>query len=424
VIKHSTAFVLAGLLTATLSAQAVEQQAAIVDKAEEATPAWVLGVTQDFLHSSNVAKTPDGTEVADWISTTGLEGRLTLPFGLQTLHGLARVSALRHRERDSLDANPYRLAATLDWSAGRDSGLRGNLGAEVERKLYIYDQTGALAAMERNSQVFARAQYGLTPDWALIGGLNLQRRDLSLDELVALDQRQSAVEAGVRNQPSPDLDWRLNLRYTDGRYPERLLGQADDYRRSDLEGGVNWSWTSTLNLNAVLGWGRERHSLQGVDDISLWYGSATLNWQPTAKLKWQVKLERNSDTGMRTSAGLGGGDPSLPVPTPDALSNASVATGLAVGASWAATAKVSLDGRVSTVRRNLSATLNGTPTDGSDRVNSMALGVRYTPQPSLELGCRVLRERRRIGGADSANLTFPYEDTSWGCWGKFWFGTV
>lgn len=422
-MNHSTALVLAGLLAATLNAQAAEPLA-VVDKVEEATPAWVLGVTQDFLHSSNVAKTPNGTEVADWVSTTGLEGRLTLPFGLQTLHGLAKVSALRHRERDSLDANPYRLAATLDWSAGRDSGLRGNVGAELERKLYIYDETGARAAMERDSHAFARAQYGLTSEWALIGGLDLQRRDLSLAELVALDQRQWAVETGVRHQPSPDLDWRFNLRYTDGRYPERLPGQSDDYRRGDVEGGVNWGWTSTLNLNAVLGWGRERHSLQGVDDIDLWYGSATLNWQPTTKLKWQVKLERNSDTGIRTSAALGGSGPSLPVPTPDALSNASVATGLAMGGTWMVTPKISVDGSVATVRRTLNATLNGTPADGRDRVNSAALGVRYTPQPSLELGCRVLREQRRIGDADSASLSFPYEDTSWGCWGKFWFGTV
>lgn len=422
-MNPSTAFALAtGLLAAALNAHAVEQIEG-TEKVEETQPAWVLGVTQDFLHSDNVARTPDALAVSDWISTTGLEGRLTLPFGLQTLNALAQVSALRHRERDSLDANPYRLAATLDWSAGRDSGLRGNAGAELQRKLYIYDETGALASMERDSRAFAQAQYGLTSDWALTGGLDAQRRDMSLTQLNALDQRQWAVETGVRHQPSLDLDLRFNLRYTDGRYPERLPGQSDDYRRGDVEGGVKWAAAATLNLDAVLGWGRERHSLDGVDDIDLWYGSASLSWQPTAKLKWQLKLERNSDTGIRTSAPLGGG-PDLPVPTPDSLSNASVATGLALGATWEVTPKISLDGSIGAVRRSLNATLAGVPADGRDTVNSAALGVRYTPQPSLELGCRVVREKRRIGGADSAVLTFPYEANNWGCWGKFWFGTV
>lgn len=387
--------------------------------AAPAAEVWTLGITQEMQHSNNVALTPPGTEVADWVSTTGLDGRLNLPFGLQTLRGVAQVSAIRHRQQDTLNANPYRLGATLDWSAGSDSGLRGDVGAELARRTYIYDPTGARAAQERASQMSANVSLGLTPQWGLTAGLIGSRREFSETELSALDQRQWALEAGTRYQSSPDLSWRLLLRQTRGSYPDRLPGMADDYRRGDIEAGVQRAWAEGLSSEVVLGWGHEAHSLDGVADTRLVYGSADVVWRPTAKLRWQLRLDRNSDTGTRAAAPYS--DPGLPSPTPAALSNAAVSTGLALGATWEVAAKVSLDGRLATVRRNLSATLAGVAASGSDVSQTLSLGVRYSPLPALDLSCRVQRERRTtdVGGT---GLSYPYTVNTWGCGGQLWFG--
>lgn len=393
--------------------------AALLASAAHAESPFQIGFGQTLDHDSNVTQAAPGAEVSDWRATTSLEGRLALPVGVQMLRAEAQVGATRYRDQSQLNHNPYRVAATLEWSGGQDSGLTGDVGVDASSRLYLQGvvPAGMVYGNERALQLFAHMRRGLTAEWALAGGVTAQRRDSSTAQLAALEQRQWAADVGTRYQPSTDLGLRGTLRHTQGSYPQRLPGVADDYTRNDIEAGLTWAWTADISLDAALGYGREAHDLTSESDLSLWFGSADLTWRATPKLRWQLRLDRNSDTGIRAAAQPG--DPGLPPPTGQALANTSISTGLALGANWEMAAKVNLEGRLVRVRRSVTATAAGVPASGSDTTDGISLGLRYSPMPALDLGCRVGRERRSV---DGSGISLPFTSSTYGCWGQFWFG--
>jgi hypothetical protein len=107
----------------------------------------------------------------------------------------------------------------------------------------------------------------------------------------------NALNLGMRYQPQPDLNARLNLRRSTGQYPDysATLG-ADDFTRWDVETMLSVRMSAASLVDVRLAHTNEIHSQPTAADGPKWTGSLGWQWQPTGKLSFTTRWVRDSDT--------------------------------------------------------------------------------------------------------------------------------
>lgn len=406
---------LAGLLLAAPAAHA-------------ATP-WGLSVSEELTHDSNVFRSSNANAAADTLSNTGLRLTLDQPLGRQLWNSYAAVNLERYLDHSAWNHLAYDVGSELDWSA--PDLWQGELGASASQQLYRADQDVAEPQrnLDRARRAWLRARKGVVTDWTFELAVNGFQRDLSLASSDSLDQRQGALEAGVGFQPNPDLRTRLLARRTVGEYPHLSSGDRDHYTRNDLELGMDWQPSGASTLAGRVAWGREDHSVSSQRSANVWAGSLAWRWQPTGKLNFETRLQRDNDTGssrfqQASSGGTSGGGSGGGSGNNDTAQNtdAKLSTSGGLTAQWALSALWRLSAAASLTHRSLdSAASSVTGAQGTDNTRRLSLGFTYSPTRRIDLGCTVSRERRTVS-ADVGGLSFPYDANSAGCNARWWLG--
>lgn len=393
--------------------------------ATAATP-WGLAVSEEVTHDSNVFRSTNANATADTLSSTGLRLTLAQPLGRQQWNTRLEGSLERYVDHDEWNHVAYDLGSELAWSA--PDLWQGELGASANQQLYRWDQNVATPQrnLERSRRAWLRVRKGVVTDWTFVLALNGYDRDLSLASFDDWDQRQAALDVGLRFAPSPDLNTRLLVRRTVGEYPHLGTDLRDHYTRNDLELGLNWQPSGASTLEGRVAWGREDHSVSSQRAANVWGGSLTWRWRPTGKLNFETRLQRDNDTGsshFQSSSGTdtdtGGGTGTA---STQQSNDAKLTTSASVGAQWAASALWRLDARASLTHRQLDSRSTGADgTQGTDDVRALSLGFTYSPTRRIDLGCAVMREHRSVSST-VGGLSFPYDAKSASCNVRWWLG--
>lgn len=365
-----------------------------------------LGVTSD----SNVRRARDGQEERDTITTAGLRAGIDQPLGRSRLLVDLSADHRRYSRVRAYDHTDYSLLGRLDWATVER--LSGNLVASANQSLYRdTSRVDAQRTLLRNEGLSAQARLGVVTRLTFEAGAAANRSRYSSGTYRSSNLDQASYNAGLVWAPSPDLSTRVGLRHTDARYPEYSAAGANDVDRDDVNLGLVWRPSGASTLDATLARTRESHSRARQRDASSWTGALGWTWQASGKSSIGLRISRDSTVGSYGEEGLAFSD----------ASDARMRDSLTLSSRWQATSKIRLDARVGYARRTLDSALK-VPGDTlsqttRDRTTTASLGVGYELLRNFELGCNLNWENRGVSN-ELSTLTYPYSDSSVGCYAQ------
>lgn len=375
---------------------------------------YYIGVAQTLAHNSNLIAlrdnqpVPAGLSKSDTVSSTALVAGIDQPFGRQRLTGTANLSSNRYSRNSEFNSSGYALRLGLDWQT--IERLLGRVSASSDRTVRAdardaNDQFILRSNAETANQLDASVSVGLVT--RLSAEASLLRRDVRYSAVQAAfrEYQQSGASLGVRFRPGSAVTWGLGLRQTRWDYPNLLAGTAnpDDRRtRDDIDASVVYKPTGASNFDLRLSSGKTEHDQFNERDFSGLTGALGWEWQPSAKLRFTTRLARDSgqDADRVTTAYTR---------TTDTLR---------VGADYALSAKIAINGAVSAYDRSLAG--RGVVVDGltgREKGNSLALGARWAPLRSTVVGCNVSSDR--LGSNSNRVLNDSYSSSTTSCYGQF-----
>lgn len=398
--------------------------------ARAALEPFSFGASETVQHQSNFLHADDANRASNWLSTTEFSAALNEEVGRDKLVASAAVDFNRYRYDHSLNSTGYRGAAEFDWNTVGD--LSGALGADANRRQYIYGQTGDvgptnLRNLQTDTHAFARVALGGQARWTIYGGADANQRKFSSETFVADEERQWSTYVGTNYSTSPDLVFGLNGTYVSGEYPH---GQSVTSTTTPPTTTLVASRFSTRSVNATTKWQASGNSAL---DASIGYttedsdalsssrhfanGSLNWTWKPPSHFTVVVGLKRSSDVDTSsTGANVG-------VVNANNLNGTSVNNVALLEVTYALTAKISLDASANYTQRRYSDVRLGTAdVNGSTRTSNFYLSAHYRPTRTIDLNCGGGRENRRtdasltqkVNGVD-VSLTPAYTDNTVQC---------
>jgi hypothetical protein len=376
-------------------------------QAVSSTPV-AFGVSETVTHDSNLFRAVDGAEQADWLSLTALNLALDQPLGRQRLRGNASLNLSRYRGNAQLNNAGHDLQLQLEWETA--GNLSGGLGVQSTRQQYRYGFDSAQPFdglnAESTQSAFARARWGGLGEWGLMGGMNTLRRGYSAAGFAANELSQWSAEVGASYRPGPDLGFSLVARHAAIERPDVGAVIGDDLGRDDLELGAHWQASGASRFELSVARSSERHDRSA--DRRFWTGSLGWSWAPSAKLKFNTRV-------LRDTAGSGG----LSTEPAAVTAGSQLRDAALWSVVWELSSKINVDAGVQWSKRRLSGVVGGNALTAEDRTLGLNLGARYSPTRSLDLSCGVLSEQR-LADASSQLLTRPYDDLAVRCALQFW----
>jgi len=341
----------------------------------------------------------------DTVTSAGLLAGVDQRLGRQhvTLDGSLQQN--RYSANRELNNRSHSLRAALNWETlGRLSGV---LSAKSTRSLADFNIGDGVDPIfkkniERNNDVQALARLGgLGTRYTLEAGWLHRRRDFSAEEYTRFVYRQNTGSLGLYATPGGNLRLGLVARHTKGenpRYPQPGRPDAsNDYSRDDIDFTTRWSTGGSSTLNTRLSRSRTDNSLDGLRDFSGTTGSVNWAWLPTAKLRLDLQLSR--DTGQESVI--------------SAADLNRVYTSWQLGSSYALTSKFSVNAKASSSRGRRASDSGGFIADSRDDRKLYNLGLRWNIWRGFSLGCQYDRVSR-----DSSVLAYNYSASSYGCTGQ------
>jgi hypothetical protein len=385
---------------------------------------FYVGAAQDFTRESNIFRAPDGDprKQSDTISTTSLLAGIDQPFGRQRFTADTQVNHSRYSDNDQLNNTGYGLKAALDWSTiGRLSGV---LSAQADRRLASFNPGDAPLTTEKNiedQKAFnALFRVGLVTRLSAEASIGVRERDYSSELFDYLEFDQDVATVGVRYAFSGLLTTGVGLRRTVTKYPRFRIDPGsglfleDRVKRNDIDLTATWVPTGASTINARISFGKAEHSQADQKDFSGVTGALDWAWRPTGKMRVNTILSRDAGDEqafyvLDSEAG----------PTDSEIDTSRTSTSLRTRVNYAATAKIGLNADLRYVRRKLVDTIavvGGAPSTvtGSDSFTGIGVGATYVPTRTVQLSCRVGRERRT-----GSPLSLPYNSNSFGCAAQF-----
>ncbi len=378
-----------------------------------------FGASESVQHQSNLNHSDDSTRVADWISTTELSAAIDQALGRDKLVASAAVNFNRYKREHTLNSTGYRAAAEFDWNTIGD--LSGALGADANRRQYVYGQTADITPgttpavtsvrnLQTDSHAFARVALGGESRWTIFGGVDANQRNFSADTFKADEEQQWSTNAGTRYSTSPDLSFGLTGNYTHGEYPHgSLTGDSSKFSTRSIDATTNWKASGNSRLDASLG-----YTTESSDSLSsnrnFVNGSLNWYWTPPSHFTVTLGLKRSSDVDSSTTGANTG------VINVNNLNGTSVNNVAHLEVTYALTAKVSLDASADYTQRKYSDVKQpvGADVNGSSRTSRFYLTAHYQPTRTTDLSCGGGRESRRID-ATLVLVTPAYTDNYLQC---------
>jgi hypothetical protein len=163
---------------------------------------------------------------------------------------------------------------------------------------------------------------------------------------------------------------------------------ADSSRGSNLDLLADWRYSAQTNVSARLSYTRQTYAVSPRDFSGL-TGAVSANYAPTAKLSFSGAISREAGTNgsFFNVVNASTGDQSTFV-----TQNSTTTDSLTFGATYAATAKISVNAGLAYRR----ATYDTGSTNFSDNFRRATLGVDYAVTRSALLACKASRESRSL----------------------------
>ena len=386
------------------------------------SPGWGWSVSQQFSHDSNLFRLPNGTfpglnsSRSDTASTTSLDLTLDQPFGRQRLLGRAGVEALRYRHHDELNHDAHHGDLRLDWETAER--LSGQLRAASARSLRPLDPRAAAGVQARNLETTDEAAAvvrlggaGRLAIEGLLGGRGVHYSDPAFD---GSELRTNSAGLGLRWRPGGATTFGTAWRETRGRY----VNNSDDrYRSQALDLWMIWSAAPMQRLYLRASPLRARYDLRSERDFSGLTGALAWQWQPRGP--WRVTARAVRDLGQDAYLERYGLDDATAQALPGGhVDDGVVLNRLTLVAERAVTAKVQAAVSLGWTHRRLTTALPAatpaTATTARDNTSQLALGLRWAPRRSTQLGCDASTERRHADGL----LSTPYSARAFSCFGR------
>jgi hypothetical protein len=296
-------FVLCALASAALSLGAGTVQA----QAPSADTPWHVVVSQSFTQDSNFLRLAEGDAAPvassrdERIAVSGLRAGLDLRPGRQRFVGGLELRDHRHARNERFDHLAHEARLAWQWqTAGRWSGSVEGLTRQTLSPINE-SGVGLLASknLRRRDALAASVQLGGESVLALNARLGHRRLDNSLDlpALRSRDLRADEASVGARWQPGAALRVDAALRLEDGTYPRAatlagggFVAERYSARHVDLAARYEPSGQSVFDLR--LAHGRSRHRLEPVRDFSGPSGSVAWDWWPSGLVRSRLRLAR------------------------------------------------------------------------------------------------------------------------------------
>lgn len=390
--------------------------------ADEPIP-YRLGASESITHDSNVYRTPDGP--SGTYSSTNVFGGFDQMLSRQRVYGNARVSYNRYLQQSTLDNTSYGAGLGLDWATLYR--LSGSINLEANQSLANLNGNATQPVRSRNvlktDQISTRAAWGGSSLLSVQGSYAHSRVRYSAQESLSSQSSADAVSLGLYHGLTNDIQTGLALRYTrtDSPYAIAVVPNPtgpNDYRSNvgtgrNLDLTFNWNTTTRTSVNARVSFTRQSNSSYSGLDFSGLTGSLTATYMPTARLGFNLTVNRDAGTNasffnVPTTTLTPG------TPVSGLAQNSQTTTSYSLGATYSVTAKISANAGVQYYHGKLVnsfAGSNGMAGNSSDNTTIATLGANYAVARNWQLGCNVAYTSRSLSGQGS----YSYNANSVGC---------
>lgn len=402
--RHCRWAALAPLAAALLSAQPARAQT------DDTTP-FYIGGSLGAARVSNVYRQAGATN-DDTVTSVGLLGGVDQKLGRQHLTLDGSLQNNRYSTNSDLNNRSYSLRSALNWETV--GNLSGVLSGKSDRSLADFNIGSGVDPIikkniEREDEYQALVRLGVATRYSLEAGWSHRRREFSASEYDRFNFRQNTGSLGLYATPAGNVRLGLVARRTKGQNPRFPVGLAfdpstsqfvvlsapNDYTRDDIDFTTRWSTGGHSTLNTRISRSKTSNSLNDrLRDFSGTTGAIAWNWQPTAKLQFNLQYAR--DTGQESV-----------ISTAD-LNR--VYTSWQLGGSYALTGKINLSAKASRNRATRASTAGATVVDALDDFKTYNLGLRWAFTRGISLGCQYDHASR-----NSSVAQYVYSASSYGC---------
>lgn len=309
------------------------------------------------------------------------------PIGRQQVSAQVTLSRVTFDRFDQLDYNGKDLQANWKWVLGNH--LSGDIGGNYEQTIAPFtDFHSDQRNLRTHKREYANGAWLFHPRWQVRAGFTRNDYDYELDAQRYSNRTEDMSEAGVDYLAPSGSKVGVQLRHLKGSYPDGFYNSVlvnDGYTQDEVKANILWLYSGTTQLQFLGGWARREHSVFTSRDDSGTNGRLVLYWSPLGKVKLTGSVWREFAAVEST------------------VVNSSLNNGVSLGAAWAATGKITVNGQVKRETRDFSAqTEGGASLD--DEARNTSLGVTYLPRDAIELnltGFKDDRDGSRAAGTSS-----------------------
>lgn len=348
-----------------------------------------------FRLPSDASPTTTGSSSrGDVIGILSLGANVDWNLGRQRVLVDASVAENRYSRFKFLDNRSSEVRSSFFWQIGND--LSGELGYSRAESLTTFDN---IRQPIKNVQTVQRtsgsALYRLYPRMGVRGGLSRSTLSNATPQRRPNDREDDSYEAGVQYLSSAGSVIGVQARRTEGgpANSQPVVGApvSVKFTQTDVETTVDWQVTGVSKLVGSVGYTTRKNEGAGVRDFS----------GPSARLRhdWQ-RGKVLVTTALRREVGA----------FEDTETNYVLTEAISVGATWAATAKVtaraSFEHRVRQFLGDPGFVAAAGPSR-EDKINVASVGVSYAPIRSVQVSLAASHETR-----SSNRASFGYRATS------------
>ncbi|HEX2542209.1 MAG TPA: hypothetical protein VHM00_14130 [Caldimonas sp.] len=387
---------------------------------------YYIGVSQAITHDSNVFRIPNGP--SDNYSSTSLLGGFDQPISRQRVFGRASVSSNRYQKADELNNVSYNLStgAALETINNISGGINFALNRNLTSPLVNAGPAQQRRNTVNNRSIDASLRYGGASLLTLEGSAGYSKTDYSLPESSASDATFKTVGVTLYYRPGGPLRLGVGVRGTRTEAPQAFSNTATGVTQGNTQKGTNLDFLADYEVSGLvstsgrISYTKQTNSSLGSDaDFSGLTGSLQVGWRPTGKLG--VNLTASRDAGYNTSPFttyvlVQTGTGPILTPVTGQYQNNQITNSLALGATYAATAKVSANAGLRYSRAKLASasgtnvgSISGAPT--TDVVKGAYVAANYDVWRGLSASCSLSHEKRDVSGA----VGFAYSANTVGC---------
>ncbi len=347
-------------------------------------------VQYSYLHDDNVLRL-SGPDAA--VSALGAP---KLSDSVQSRTAGLKLDRELSRQHVTLDAsatkNTYDYFSQFDndardlktnWSWFLGERFSGDIGYVYSKSLTPFQNFRILGLNIRTMQTkYATLAWQLHPDWTVRSQVSHFALGYDLNTQQANNFSQNLAELGLDYNPRSGSVVGVQVRKTDGRYPNDVLVGTESINNSftqeDYKLKVIWLYSAKTKLQFLGGLTqRDRKSPTGGGGYRGFNARLVGDWAATGKTGFVANLWRE----------IGGVN--------DVDANFALTTGASLGATYLPTAKLRVEGLVDVERRNYngaSIVTGVTPSSRRDSYEKASLSLTYAPTTSLSILLAVYRE--------------------------------